>query len=183
MTSVHDVAALLTELQRAQTNSNAGLAAMASSKLHKLAYFCQAYSLAWRAKPIFSEDILAAESGPVVAELFQYHPDITLPDPWPEGSSSNLSPQQRAVVETVFSHNSYDTGMNLGERARSHAPWKRARAACSDAVQRPVITHDDMLCFYRALFDAPETRWAYAERFMHLYRDTAELTLPGPAQG
>lgn len=182
MASVHDVAALLTELQREQTARRQGLAGMASSKLHKLAYLCQAYTLAWSGEPLFAEDVLAAESGPVVAELFQHHPGYDMPDPWPEGASSNLTISQRAFVEAVWSPFSDDTGMHLGDRTRTHVPWIRARALCTDEIPRPAIAHDDMLCFYRAFNDAPDTRREYAERFMDQYRSTTELTFPDPAR-
>lgn len=44
-----------------------------SMKLQKLVFYCQAYSLAWDGKPLFSEDFQAWANGPVCRELFDSH--------------------------------------------------------------------------------------------------------------
>ena len=42
-------------------------------KLHKLAYYCQAWSLVWDDEPLFKEDLQAWANGPVCPELFRKH--------------------------------------------------------------------------------------------------------------
>ncbi|MCC3292892.1 Panacea domain-containing protein [Arthrobacter sp. zg-Y1110] len=143
---------------------------MASSKLHKLTYFCQAYHLAWYDEPLFSEDVLAAASGPVILEFFK-HSDLSFPDAWPEGSASNLDGRQSSVINSVFKTNSFVTGMDLGDMAREHVPWIRARAKRARESDRPAIDPADMASYYRALSDAPQTRQDYAARFMDRYLD------------
>ena len=173
--SVHDVAAYLAQLQRAQTSRRNGLAGMATSKLHKLTYFCQAYHLAWTGEPLFAEEVLAAASGPVIAEFFEHHKDMVMVESWPTGDSAVMSADQRNVIASLAESYSFSTGMNMGEEARDHLPWKRAWQARTEETPRPVISHEDMRRYYRTLSDAPKGKQAYAERFWDRYADTTKL--------
>ena len=173
--SVHDVAAYLAQLQRAQSARQYGLAGMATSKLHKLTYFCQAYHLAWKGEPLFTEDVLAAASGPVIAEFFEIHKDMVMVESWPVGNAAALSAEQRNVIAELAESYSFSTGKNMGEEARGHLPWKRAWETHSEEVPRPAISHEDMCRYYRALSDAPKSAEAYAERFWDRYTDTTKL--------
>lgn len=173
--SAHDVAAYLAQLQRAQTSRQRGLAGMATSKLHKLTYFCQAYHLAWVGVPLFTEDVLAAASGPVIAEFFDHHEGMWSVESWPVGNAAALSDAQRNVIASLAESYSYSTGMNMGEEAREHLPWQRAWGTRTDETPRPVISHEDMRRYYRALSDAPKDKQAYAERFLDRYADTTIL--------
>ena len=46
---------------------------MTTMKLQKLVYYCQAWSLAWDDKPLFSEDFEAWANGPVCKKLYNIH--------------------------------------------------------------------------------------------------------------
>jgi len=59
--SVFDVAKYILEKQ----------GPMSIGKLHKLLYYCQAWSLVWDEKPIFDSRIEAWISGPVVREIYE----------------------------------------------------------------------------------------------------------------
>ena len=172
--SVHDVAARLAELQVAQTRRANGLAAMATSKLHKLCYLTQAYHLAWTGEPLYAEDTLAAHSGPVIAELFGHHEGTAHVDAWSAGDAGRLSDRQRKIIDSIFESYSHTTGMFLSEITRGHVPWIRARAQMAGDDDRPVISHADMGAFYRALNDAPRTPEDYAARFMDRYAEAPE---------
>lgn len=173
--SVHDVAAYLAQLQRAQTSRRDGLAGMATSKLHKLTYFCQSYHLAWIGEPLFAEDVLAAASGPVIAEFFDHHKDMVMVESWPVGNAAAMSAEQRIVIAELAESYSFSTGRNMGEEARGQLPWKRAWETRTEKVPRPAISHEDMRRYYRALSDAPKGKQAYAERFWDRYADTTTL--------
>lgn len=60
MTSAHDVARELRQR----------LADAGDVKVHKLAYYCQGWHLAWTGAPMFREVIEAWTNGPVVADLW-----------------------------------------------------------------------------------------------------------------
>jgi uncharacterized phage-associated protein len=46
---------------------------MPAMKLHKLLYYCQAWSLVWDGEPLFEEEIEAWVSGPVIPYLYELH--------------------------------------------------------------------------------------------------------------
>ena len=46
---------------------------MATMKLHKLLYYCQAYCLVTQDRPMFDLDFQAWVNGPVIPELFELH--------------------------------------------------------------------------------------------------------------
>ncbi|MGK3708742.1 Panacea domain-containing protein [Arthrobacter sp. IK3] len=169
--SVHDVATRIVSLQLAQNKTRRGLAGLASSKLHKLAYLCQAYHLAWHGEPLFSEEVRAANSGPVVLELFPHHRDIHTIEFWPLGDPGKLDEAQAATIRSLFEFHDHDTGLMLGRWTSTHVPWLRAREKMTAHDERPVITHADMGAYYRALMDAPSTHKEYAARFMDRYAE------------
>ena len=46
---------------------------MPAMKLHKIVYYCQAWSLAWDEVPLFEEEFKACAYGPVSPDLFSSH--------------------------------------------------------------------------------------------------------------
>lgn len=169
--TVHDVAAQFVGLQLEQAKDRRGLAVMSSSKLHKLAYLCQAYHLAWHGEPLFTEEICAANSGPVVMELFPHQEDGHFIESWPAGDAGRLSETQSATVRSVFEFHAYDTGWDLCRWTKKHIPWLRAWEKMTGPDDRPVISHEAMGAYYRALMDAPSSPREYAERFMDRYAE------------
>jgi uncharacterized phage-associated protein len=73
MTTAHDVAAYILER----------CGPMPVMKLHKLLYYCQAWSLVWDERPLFPERIEAWANGPVVPEIYEYHRGHFKIDKWP----------------------------------------------------------------------------------------------------
>jgi len=63
MVSVFDVAALILSK----------LGPIPVMKLHKLLYYCQAWSLVWDEEALFKERIEAWANGPVVKALYEIH--------------------------------------------------------------------------------------------------------------
>ena len=63
MASVHDLAAYILKKQGPMT----------AMKLQKLVYYCQAWSLVWDDRPMFTARIEAWASGPVVRDLYKEH--------------------------------------------------------------------------------------------------------------
>ena len=49
---------------------------MSATKLQKLCYYCQAWSLVWDEEPLFHENIEAWINGPVIPVLYQKHKGI-----------------------------------------------------------------------------------------------------------
>lgn len=166
--SAHDVAQYI--IASHHSKSEGGVSNM---KLHKVTYFCQAYNMAFRNEPLFSEDVLAGNSGPIINEFFEYHKDIFIVNSWPVGDERKLSSEDKVIIDHVLKSYSFFTGKNMGEIAMGHVPWQRARQDSS--VDLPVINLEVMRNFYRALSDAPKNPREYAARFMDRYENTEHL--------
>src|SRR5277367_6028373 len=89
--SVHDVAAYI--LQR-----NGEIPAM---KLHKLVYYCQAWSLVWEERPLFRQRIEAWVNGPVVPALYALHRGAFKLSKW-NGDPSRLNEKDRSTIDAII---------------------------------------------------------------------------------
>lgn len=120
MVSVFDAAKYVLELMNEQCTT---------MKLHKLLYYCQAWSLVWEDNKLFNEKIEAWANGPVVRELFNYHKgmywisknSLTL------GNSSKLSQSQKDDVKSVIAFYGCKTSQWLIDQTHSEKPWRDAR--------------------------------------------------------
>lgn len=118
MASVFDVAQYILRKQ--------GL--MTTMKLQKLVYYCQAWSLVWDEKPLFSEKIEAWASGPVVPALYQKHKGRYQISSLPEGNDGNLTPQERETIDAVLTAYGAKPAQWLADLTHLEQPWNDARA-------------------------------------------------------
>lgn len=169
MISVHDLAQYL--IANHPSPQHEGINSM---KLHKSAYFCQAYSLAWTGEPMFAENVLAGNSGPVIDEFYDHHRGIFQVISWPAGNKERLSASDKVVADSVLKMYEGCTGRNLSNISMGHLPWKHAQERKVGDVL-PVMDLTVMRNYYRALSDAPSTPREYAERFMDRYENTDHL--------
>lgn len=117
---------------------------MGETQLHKLAYYSQAWSLAWDGKPLFNDRIEAWRNGPVAPTL-RYR--AVPPD------AEALSPQERATVDAVIEFYGRFHGAKLGDMTHAERPWAEAwdkRPEGSTRCTEP-ITHEAMRHFYTEL--------------------------------
>lgn len=142
MASAHDIAAEILERQ----------GSMSTWKLQKLAYYCQAWHLAWDEEPLFPEPIEAWANGPVVRALYTKHRgDFSVAD-WPHGDSGKLTPSERQTVKLVLSDYGDLTGRQLSVLTHNEDPWRNARAglvATARSTRR--ITQEALHDYYGAL--------------------------------
>ena len=96
-------------------------------KLHKLLYYCQAWSLVWDEAPLFDEHIEAWANGPVVPEVYQLHRGEFLLRGWPYGDSDNLTEEQRETIERVLDFYGGKTAQWLSDLTHREQPWQEAR--------------------------------------------------------
>jgi uncharacterized phage-associated protein len=116
-------------------------------QLQKLAYYCQAWSLAWDGTPLFEDRIQAWKLGPVVPAL-RFREDSADP--------SALGPAERATVDAVISFYGKHPGYTLIDMTHDEEPW----ASAWDGTDRcrTEITHESMRQFYtRQLLTGVET--------------------------
>lgn len=123
-------------------------------KLHKLLYYCQAWSMVWAEKPIFGERIEAWSNGPVIKELFYFHKgsysihynDIT------NGNERLLSEAQKGVIDDVIDFYGDKDPQWLIDLTHSEDPWVAARKGLSSNERgNREITLDSMQLYYSDL--------------------------------
>ncbi len=97
-------------------------------KLHKLAYYCQAWSLVWDEEPLFKERIEAWANGPVIKELYEIHKGqfkLALADI--PGNPMRLNDEQKETVLIVLKDYGDKPSQWLSDLTHLEAPWREAR--------------------------------------------------------
>lgn len=129
---------------------------MSSMKLQKLVYYCQAWSLVWDEKPLFSERIKAWANGPVVGELFfqlkglfQVDEDDLL-----IGNYRKLNYNQMTTIDAVLKHYGDKSAQWLIELTHNEEPWKKARIGLLENERSDrIIDLDSIAEYYCSLLD------------------------------
>ena len=98
-------------------------------KLQKLTYYCQAWSLAWRGRPIFEDDFQAWANGPVAPALYirhrgQYAIDS---DFLRDSSEFAFNDEDNRTIGIVLAFYGNKTPQFLSELTHMEQPWKQAR--------------------------------------------------------
>lgn len=147
MASAHDVARALIERQ----------SPMDTWKLQKLVYYCQAWHLVRRDRPLFPERIEAWAGGPVVPELYRVHRGDFSVDSWPTGDSGNLGKSESKTVEVVFEAYGSLTGRQLRVLTHKESPWRIAREGLEPGERsNNTISLVDMLNYYSGVAASDE---------------------------
>lgn len=121
--------------------------AMAQLKLQKLLYYCQAASLAWSDRPMFSDRIEAWANGPVVAPFWNDHRYEGWISSVPEGlpiSDGSVKSHIDAVLNFYGSLSPED----LADRSHREPPWKIARAGLAPGQRSSVEMTPEMMHAY-----------------------------------
>ena len=120
MATIYDVAAYILAKQ----------SPVSHMKLHKLAYYSQAWSLVWDDAALFGEKIEAWVNGPVIPPLyfsFQGQYSIT-PEQITQGKAENLTASQRQTVDMVLKFYGDKSAQWLSDLTHAEDPWRLARA-------------------------------------------------------
>ncbi len=110
-------------------------------QLQKLAYYAQAWSLAWDGRPLFNERIEAWRMGPVVPAL-RFRRD--------DGDPNALDEKTKATVDAIIEFYGKHHGQALADMTHNETPWAEAwekRPAGANSCDE-VISHDAMRRFY-----------------------------------
>lgn len=115
--SARDVAAILRER----------IPGLQTKKLHKLLYYCQAHHLAAFDAPLFAEQIVAWDMGPVVSKLWgeEKHGGPTENSDLPR---AQLDEGELNTIGYVISRYGALSGKDLEDLTHSQTPWKAADA-------------------------------------------------------
>lgn len=146
MVSVFDVAKFILDARGSMT----------TMKLQKLVYYCQAWSLVWDDKPLFSEEIQAWANGPVVYDLYLAHKGkymVSAAD-LPQGNPALLDDEQKATINSVLEYYGDKKAGWLIELTHLEDPWKNTRAGVPIGQRSDrVISHSEMAEYYSGLIE------------------------------
>ncbi|MEM1170230.1 MAG: type II toxin-antitoxin system antitoxin SocA domain-containing protein [Cyanobacteria bacterium P01_H01_bin.35] len=125
-------------------------------KLQKLVYYAQAWSLVFRNKPLFFQDIEAWVSGPIICDVWdEYKPYHYRDIPPPEELEIKFAKDEVEVLEEVWDAYGELSARHLKELTHSETPWLNARKDLEPAQpSNNVISHSEMKAFYSLLVEA-----------------------------
>ncbi len=128
-------------------------------KLQKLAYYCQAWHLAWTEKPLFDDKIEAWRNGPVIPRLFDLHKGtFKLNEGFFYKKSKKkaraLTSEEKDIIGRVLKYYGAKDPHWLSQLTHIESPWKEARARSVESeIDRSSeeITHKSMFEYYSSL--------------------------------
>lgn len=130
------------------------LGKMTTMKLEKEVYYCQAWSLAWDEKPLFSEDFQAWANGPVCPELFYKHQGMFVVDEslFSDIPDGNFTEDEIETMDAVLNYYGKREPQWLSELTHKEAPWKNTRNGVPAGQPcKEVITKESMAQYYGGL--------------------------------
>jgi uncharacterized phage-associated protein len=121
-------------------------------KLQKLLFYCQAYHLAILKIPLFEEDILAWDYGPVVYSVYKQYkkcdssiiPPPTLTRKAYHDGNGNFKSSSISVISTVMGAYSKFSAIELMGMTHSESPWQEAYES-----ESKIISQDSMKKYYK----------------------------------
>jgi uncharacterized phage-associated protein len=99
-------------------------------RLHKLLYYCQAWSLVWDEEPLFEQPIEAWAGGPIIKELYDAYPgkyEMDLIDIPTLGNPNALTDTQKETVQAVLRYYGNKSAQWLRDLIVVEQPWLEAR--------------------------------------------------------
>lgn len=124
---------------------------MTATKLQKLAYYSQAWSLVWDEKPLFDDRIEAWANGPVTPRLYAAHyrqfmvEDIS-------GNPDELDDVAKETIDAVIGVYGDKQSQWLSDLTHEEEPWLDARGDTPDGGRcTNEITHAAMAEYYGSL--------------------------------
>lgn len=146
MASVHDVATYILKKSGSMT----------AMKLQKLVYYCQAWSLVWDEKPLFTAKIEAWSNGPVVPLLYSRHRRMYKVTKW-QGDASAFTVDQRETIDAVLNFYGKQTSQWLSDLTHREDPWLIARKGLGPGTRgHEEITHASMMEYYSGLYEVAQ---------------------------
>lgn len=124
---------------------------MTATKLQKLVYYSQAWSLVWDERPLFDEPIEAWANGPVVRKLYSAHYRQFMVDSI-SGNPDALDDLGKETVDAVIDTYGDKHSQWLSDLTHEEDPWLIARGDTPDGARcSNEITHASMAEYYGSL--------------------------------
>lgn len=136
MESVFDVAAYILSKE-----------SMKHSKLQRLCYYAQSWSIVYLGERMFDEHFEAWMRGPVCPTLYmayRHFGSLDIPK-FNSAEKIKLSQRSKSLIDSIVdAYGEYDWS-RLDAIARQEYPWKKAREGCRPSdYSRNIISEDDM---------------------------------------
>lgn len=127
--------------------------------LEKLIYYAQCFHLVLQDVPLFPDEILAWQKGPVVGSVYSHYAGFGWNVITPDGDDSSFTLPEatsRFLKEVVSFFGRY-TAIMLSEASHLEAPWSDAREGIpSDIASAVAIPQTHMKSYYRTLMNEGE---------------------------
>lgn len=118
-------------------------------KLQKLLYYCQAWSLALRGRPMFRDQIQAWKHGPVVASLYREHRGSPVVTESLGGSQALVPADDAEFANAVLNAYGARSAWSLRDLTHEEEPWIDAWERSDHGRKRgEQITADAMRVYY-----------------------------------
>lgn len=116
-------------------------------KLQKLLYFAQGWSYVWDDRPLFDEEFLAWQYGPVNAEVYrQFKKYGREPIPATEGYPSAGSASERETLSAIWNRYGGHSASSLVLLTHEQWPWQRAYLGSG------VISNQDICNYFKSTY-------------------------------
>lgn len=128
-----------TDLEHGDTISNL--------KLQKMLYYQQGFHLAYFGTPLFDEDIVAWQYGPVVPSVYKEYKSFESNSISTSEESISLSDDEEELFNNVYEEYNQFSAVALMKMTHEESPWKTTEI-------NSVISRDKMAAFFKTQIEA-----------------------------
>ena len=128
-----------TDLEHGDTISNL--------KLQKMMYYQQGFHLAYFGTPLFDEDIVAWQYGPVVPSVYQEYKSFESNSISTSKEGISLSDDEEELFNNVYEEYNQFSAVALMKMTHEESPWKTTET-------NSVISRDKMAAFFKTQIEA-----------------------------
>ena len=128
-----------TDLEHGDTISNL--------KLQKMMYYQQGFHLAYFGTPLFDEDIVAWQYGPVVPSVYQEYKSFESNSISTSKEGISLSDDEEDLFNNVYEEYNQFSAVALMKMTHEETPWKTTEI-------NSVISRDKMAAFFKTQIEA-----------------------------
>ena len=128
-----------TDLEHGDTISNL--------KLQKMMYYQQGFHLAYFGTPLFDEDIVAWQYGPVVPSVYQEYKSFESNSISTSKEGISLSDDEEELFNNVYEEYNQFSAVALMKMTHEESPWKTTEI-------NSVISRDKMMAFFKTQIEA-----------------------------
>lgn len=128
-----------TDLEHGDTISNL--------KLQKMMYYQQGFHLAYFGTPLFDEDIVAWQYGPVVPSVYKEYKSFESNSISTSKESISLSDDEEELFNNVYEEYNQFSAVALMKMTHEESPWKTTEI-------NSVISRDKMAAYFKTQIEA-----------------------------